>query len=409
MDEIKRMQELMNYNIDEDKTNNKINGVEYSVKGSDGKTYGIIHEGNHFYIKVAPPKNNKIMFEDYDYIGGYMNKKAYEYNSYAIASKQLDLKLMSINESCNNKQKSQQIFKAEDPSEWQINETKEMRKEINRINQISENVNSIISEGVTSSPVGLGFGKQAVSFDGGNPYNTKNNHDGTKDMHNTSTKPSSNSDPYSEKLNNCDIYCNNGEPKSKKHSNGNVYDEEAKNNEANNISDSVATKKIKPSMKPVKENKKHNIKLTESQILAWNKNKDYIDKSHGTEIGSSAPYEECGNSCNNMNKKENIINIKNGKARKYTSPYNEIEYEIDTDDVNEDELHDFGEHPAYQKTVMTTLPNKEVSKIGHEWDDESVKGDKPFGQNKGNSSPYTEKLIDKITDEIVECLSKKKK
>jgi hypothetical protein len=34
------------------------------------------------------------------------------------------------------------------------------------------------------------------------------------------------------------------------------------------------------------------VKLTEEQVLAWNKAKDYMDKSHGTEIGDSAPFDE---------------------------------------------------------------------------------------------------------------------
>jgi hypothetical protein len=32
------------------------------------------------------------------------------------------------------------------------------------------------------------------------------------------------------------------------------------------------------------------LKLTEEQVLAWNDNKDYMDKTKGTEIGSSEPY-----------------------------------------------------------------------------------------------------------------------
>lgn len=38
---------------------------------------------------------------------------------------------------------------------------------------------------------------------------------------------------------------------------------------------------------------KRTIKLTEEQVLAWNRaNDDYMDKSHGTQIGSSAPFND---------------------------------------------------------------------------------------------------------------------
>lgn len=65
-----------------------------------------------------------------------------------------------------------------------------------------------------------------------------------------------------------------------------------------------------------------------------------------------------------------------------------------------------GKHPAYQKPPMTTPANKEVAINGaHEPDDDSVKNDKPFGQEIGDTAPYT-KLIDNITDSIMEQLMK---
>ena len=95
-EEILKMRHLMNYGMNEN-TNKSVKPiVEYHQQAADGQTYGILREGQKFYIMVAPKKDTEVLAEDYDYIGGFMNKKDYEYNSYAVASKQFDLKLQSI-------------------------------------------------------------------------------------------------------------------------------------------------------------------------------------------------------------------------------------------------------------------------------------------------------------------------
>ena len=101
--QLDRMKALMSYGVNEATARDSQSVVEYQTEGADGKTYGIIREGKKFYIKSAPKKDTKIIAEDFEYIGGFMNKKNYEYLTYPMASKQLELKLMSINEACNAK------------------------------------------------------------------------------------------------------------------------------------------------------------------------------------------------------------------------------------------------------------------------------------------------------------------
>src|SRR5574344_1939841 len=139
--EVHRMKELMGYRINEQAVNtgSLTPVVDYSMKAADGKTYGIVRECNKFYIKVAPKKDTKVLAEDFDYIGGWNNRKENEYKTYAMASKQFDLKMMSINEANTHKVEIQQ-FKPVESSEWQINETKEMRSELERFRQITNNV-----------------------------------------------------------------------------------------------------------------------------------------------------------------------------------------------------------------------------------------------------------------------------
>lgn len=165
-DEIARMQHLFSYRMDEGKK--ATTSVEYHMQAADGKTYGIIREGSKFYIKCAHPKDTEILAEDYDYIGGISNKKRYEYNSYAMASKQFDLKMMSINESVNkNTEPIKEQYSKQEQSDWCINETKEMRAEINRFNQILTNVDNIKNQG-KKKPAGMDLGNPENA--GGDPY-----------------------------------------------------------------------------------------------------------------------------------------------------------------------------------------------------------------------------------------------
>ena len=64
-------------------------------------------------------------------------------------------------------------------------------------------------------------------------------------------------------------------------------------------------------------------------------------------------------------------------------------------------LHNFGDHPGYRKKPMTTPANTEVAPNGaRDWNDESTKGEEPFGKQIGSSAPYTD-LVDAITKEVL--------
>ena len=226
------------------------------------------------------------------------------------------------------------------------------------------------------------------------------------------------------------------------------------------------------------------IKLTEEQVLAWNRsNDDYMDKSHGTEIGSSAPFDnevccktsnQCKDSSEAVCEAEGPVHnsdttlypngstgdvahdgdpFKEGKGSKAEAdngviaesefdddeiagfdglddeyddvPFPEVEdedeYEIELDSDNDDadikglfdddeeelyenELHDFGKHPAYRKAPFTLPANREVAPNGaRDWNDDSVEGELPYGKKIGSSAPY-EKAVQVITDSIMESL-----
>jgi hypothetical protein len=76
--------------------------------------------------------------------------------------------------------------------------------------------------------------------------------------------------------------------------------------------------------------------------------------------------------------------------------------------VNENTLDVFGKHPAYQKVPFETPANTEIDKWGRDWNDDSTKGEKPFGTQIGHSGdPYSEKVVDILTDAVISRLKKK--
>ena len=95
-EKLNRMRELMGSPIIKEDVKNS--SVELTKMGPDGRVYGIVKEGHEYFIKISNKENNLIT-EDFNYIGGLANKKSEVYPSYAKAIKQLNLKFMSLNES----------------------------------------------------------------------------------------------------------------------------------------------------------------------------------------------------------------------------------------------------------------------------------------------------------------------
>lgn len=95
-DQVNRMRSLMSLApINENKHNSV---VELTKLGPDGKVYGIVRENHNYFIKIADNKKN-LTVEDFKYIGGLQNKTDKVFESYSKATKQLNLKFISLNES----------------------------------------------------------------------------------------------------------------------------------------------------------------------------------------------------------------------------------------------------------------------------------------------------------------------
>lgn len=133
-EQLNRMEYLMGYHtsVNEGRTN-----VEYYTEGADGNIYGIIKEGTKYYIKLGKKGKEKLS-ENYSYINGFNCKKENEYNSYNEATKQLELKLISLNEAygCH---KDISTVDFDRNSKMLSTLTEDARNELDRLKQIMEN------------------------------------------------------------------------------------------------------------------------------------------------------------------------------------------------------------------------------------------------------------------------------
>lgn len=70
-------------------------------------------------------------------------------------------------------------------------------------------------------------------------------------------------------------------------------------------------------------------------------------------------------------------------------------------------LNVFGKHPGYRKKPMTHPSNVEVNPNGaRDWNDDSAKGEEPFGKQIGSSAPYTDKIVNMLTDMVFKQVKK---
>lgn len=239
-EQLTRMKAMMSYGL-QTEGKKSYSSVEYNKEGADGKMYGIVREGTKYYIKVAKDKKNLVK-ENFDYIGGFVNRKDNEYSSYANALKQLDLKMMSLKEAyAKGKNIIIESWNPDKQENLALESTDKMRKEIMRQRQIMGNA-ALIQESKNSNYSCEGGecckGGCECSGEGGDPFQI---------------------DP-----------------------------EKELKTPSNNIGNASAPKKGKG----VNE---------AAEVLGWHKTggdakqniaDTYMDKSHGTEVGSDAPFDK---------------------------------------------------------------------------------------------------------------------
>lgn len=196
--QLQRMQSLMTYGAVKENKKQVTGTMEYHAIGADGKAYGIIRENQKFYIKTAD-KKNEMLVESYDYIGGFNNKKQYEYNMLSDAKKNFDMKLMSIKESYSPKTNFS-LTDFEVKGDYMSDCGKNMMNEIARQRQIMNNAAAIMNESSTigCNNTGNPEAPKTMSFTGkaGAPFTETATASLDKDMKETASDPEKQGEPF---------------------------------------------------------------------------------------------------------------------------------------------------------------------------------------------------------------------
>jgi hypothetical protein len=343
-DQLNRMKSLMNYGLQTESKNAPYSAVEYQRIGADGKVYGIVREGTKYYIKSAPNKQNLIK-EDFGYIGGFRNRKDHEYGNFALAQKQFDLKMMSLKEAANNP-----TFNVES---WDLNKKEvvvteasdKMKGEILRERQIMKNAMMIME-----ADKKVCTGK------------------------------------------NCDM------PGLNKTEKTNIEDASDKEVAGDGVGNGPAKDTFtEPAKVPQNCSKEINGQpVNEEEVLGWNRDKDYMDKSHGTEIGDSAPFD--GPEARNIDDQDKKVTksgeMKNGVVENHGTSMH------DTDNQNSPAVG-VGEGPSDDNNKpFDDEKGKQIDEALEMDDDiEDVEGeDEPIGDEPIDDEPVGEEPMGEPVD-----------
>ena len=453
--QINRMRELCTYGrIDEDeKIVNR--SIEHKETAADGVTYGIIRECSKFYIESCP-KGKENLVEAYDYLGGFNNKKDYEYTSYPMALKQFRIKMDSINESVHAETDTD-VIEAQNQQLMTEGGTK-MQNEIARMKQIMRNAAIVMNE---SSEMMTGAASVGKSSDKNTPFTetVKACENGGECGGDTATDPEKQGEPFVEK------------PKEKK--NEQMNEGKACCDESEEDFDVDADDEELDTMEDENPEITDDEPVDDGDELA---DEDEEDEEPALEIGDEESDDEADFSDSEVEDEEPVDDVQAKIAELQAQidalkaqagdemggdenievepiedePMGDESDEFDFDEVedfsdedsesfedddylsesrkrrlnkivesiignykrggrlNEDELHDFGRHPGYRKKPFSLPPTGEDSNAhGKDINHDSVHNEKPFGQSKGDSTPFSI-LVDRVYKDVVGSVMERK-
>lgn len=435
-DQISRMEYLMGFRSNTNEA--KRSAIEYSAEAADGKQYGIIREGSKYYIKVCKDLEKKNLAEGYDYIHGITSKKENEYKSYNEASKHFELKMMSLNEAYNGSKKTSTMDFKRDEKVF-ANLTEEARKELDRMHAILENSMTIGAKN-TGNPEAPKTAKFEPTI--GEPFEEKAEAELDKDFKETANNPEKQGEPFDKEVNVTDA-----DMESDKAPKGGEAEKEMKDAEYV-PEDAVAAKKpsggkvvkmnegdeMMPEEDVIEEDEwvGFNDELTDDNIdeLLSDDGTFYGEEPFGDEESEYVPEDESEfapaepvmdneeemhempmeskkslkriveSVCDDVMETIEKENAKNAVNEAFTKMVDRIVKEEMT------KLNVFGKHPGYRKKPMTTPANTEVVKTkgDKDWNDDSVKSEKPFGTKIGSSAPFDE-TVKVLTDAVMKAIS----
>ena len=442
-EQLSRMQYLMGYKmpVKESRT-----GVDYSVVAADGRRYGIIKEGTKYYVKVSDASKENLA-ESYDYINGITAKKENEFKSYNEATKHLELKLMSLNEAYNGSVKASTL----DPKRSEkvfATLTEEARKELNRMHTIFEAANTIGMNN-TGNPEAPKTAKFTPSI--GKPFEEKAEATLDKDFKKTASNPKAQTEPCEKEVKVTDADMESDENKK---CNGSCACNDFE--DAKYVPDNSVANKKPSGGKVVRVNEAtvcedddnilgtedetvegENILTDENLESEFGDNDDYIDgydedgqpilnggiflrNNHEPFTGelpgdfsiedfdrdvdlSFGVRKESKNSLKRIVESvcDNIV-MENKKQLAEERLVNIINRLVKEEVTN---LNVWGQHPGYRKQAFKmNSVGADKNSWGEDWNDDSVYSEKPFGSQIGDGAPYSEDVVNDITDVVVKTV-----
>ena len=142
-EQVSHMLHLINYGMKNESKKAQYESVMNQKEGADGRVYGIVMEGTKYYIKSCP-KGKENLTESFDYIGGFVNRKNCSYASYADAVKDMDMRLMSLNEDYGKRVPINEMKRSAD---FMDESMVEMQEDLARHRQILENIDAVYQGG----------------------------------------------------------------------------------------------------------------------------------------------------------------------------------------------------------------------------------------------------------------------
>lgn len=452
--QLERMMYLMEF---KNTTPNKKNsGIEYHTVAADGFAYGIIKEGDTYYIKKAKAED-KLIKESYDYLKGYNYRNEFGYKSYDKATKHLELQLMAINERFNKHEDISVVDFKKGEKDMSVL-TEEARKEINRVNQIFENS---IKIGMNNTGDPESKGRATDPTKQGEPFEVEAKAELDKDLKTTATVDGAtpdytevkgvDADLTSDKMKKCN--CKDGkcshcdsEKADVKLDGECIANKEVKGGKCVKMNESLVDDETEIEVKPDMEDDDltpdtintdvvfdtgDGVQTVDDTLVGFeDNNEEYNDYASQLEQNLNELFDAPMSDSTDGSLEENTETTQEPQldtlsekiermtnlvveelcGKKETKKKKTVE-DVIKEMVNEEvqKLNDWGKHPRYQKPAFTTPENKEVivNKGDKDWDDTSAKTSEPYGKKIGSSAPF-DKVVDLLTDAIVQQLKEGK-
>lgn len=187
----------MDYGMKNESKKPQYTSVMNMKEGADGRVYGIVAEGTKYYVKSCP-KGKENLSESFDYIGGFLNRKGCAYSSYADAVKDMDMRLMSLNEDHGKRVPINEMKRSADFMDAGM---VEMQESIARHRQILENIDTIYQGGkgkIGDRNIGVPEAPKTQEFNAkvGDPFEDSAKYEENRDNKENAKDHEKQGDPY---------------------------------------------------------------------------------------------------------------------------------------------------------------------------------------------------------------------